>query len=178
MKILLLGIGNILLADEGVGVHFIHYINRKYRFNGPHELKIVDGGTLAQHLIPIMAEYDYLIIVDTLNAPGVAAGAVYFFNFDAVPENVDWQGTAHEVEMLQTLTMMELHGDRPTTMILGVIPTIIEPMRFELSEGVRKAIEPMETTLLEHLAALGMTASVQEAIAIETVLPQTYKASL
>ena len=85
MKILLLGIGNLLFGDEGVGVHFINYIGQKYRFEGKHHPDIVDGGTLAQRLIPIMVEYDQVIIVDTINAPGVKAGELYFFDFDAVP---------------------------------------------------------------------------------------------
>ncbi|HSR74305.1 MAG TPA: HyaD/HybD family hydrogenase maturation endopeptidase, partial [Sulfurovum sp.] len=110
MKILVLGIGNLLFGDEGIGVHFVNYIGKNYSFEGEHEIELVDGGTLAQRLIPIMVEYDHLIIIDTINAPGVKAGEVYFFDFDAVPEAVNWQGSAHEVEMLQTLNMMDLSG--------------------------------------------------------------------
>jgi len=92
VKILVLGIGNLLFGDEGIGVHFIKYLGEKYRFEGEHQLDIVDGGTLAQRLIPIIVECDKLIIIDTINAPCVKAGEVYFFDFDAVPDAVDWQG--------------------------------------------------------------------------------------
>ena len=156
MKILLLGIGNLLFGDEGVGVHFVNYMNQKYSFEGEHQVDFIDGGTLAQRLIPIMVEYDRVIIIDTINAPGVKAGEVYFFNFNAVPDAVNWQGSAHEVEMLQTLTMMDLAGDRPDTMIMGVVPTIIEITDFSLSESVSDAITLMEKTLLEHLKSLGL----------------------
>ena len=67
MKVLLLGIGNLLFGDEGIGVHFINYIGKKYHFEGENTLAIIDGGTLAQRLIPIMVEYDEIIIVDTIN---------------------------------------------------------------------------------------------------------------
>jgi len=175
VKVLVLGIGNLLFGDEGIGVHFIQYMRKKYRYSGTHQLDFVDGGTLAQRLIPIIVEYDRLIIIDTINAPGVKAGEVYFFDFGAVPDAVDWQGSAHEVEMLQTLTMMDLAGDRPPTMIMGVVPTVIEATEFSLSDGVYGAVPLMEATLLEHLKTLDIQAVEQQNIDIRTILPDTFR---
>lgn len=177
MRILLLGIGNLLFGDEGVGVHFINYIGKKYRFEGEHQLDIVDGGTLAQRLIPIMVEYDRIIIVDTINAAGVNAGEVYFFDFDAIPDAVDWQGSAHEVEMLQTLNMMDLAGDRPPTMIMGVVPTVIEATEFSLSRGVTDAVPLMEETLLNYLKSIGVRGIKQDDLDIHTVLPDSFRSA-
>ena len=78
MKILVLGIGNLLFGDEGIGVHFINYIGEKYRFEGGVQIDLVDGGTLAQRLIPIIVEYDHVIIVDTINTPGPATGVTCY----------------------------------------------------------------------------------------------------
>ena len=175
MKILVLGIGNLLFGDEGIGVHFVNYIGEKYRFEGEHQLDLVDGGTLAQRLIPIIIEYDRLIVIDTINAPGAKAGEVYFFDFEAVPDAVDWQGSAHEVEMLQTLTMMDLTGDRPPTMIMGVVPTVIEMTEFSLSGAVANAVPLMETTLLNYLKTLGIAAVKQREIDIQTILPNSFR---
>ncbi|QSZ41962.1 hydrogenase maturation protease [Sulfurimonas aquatica] len=175
MKILLLGIGNLLFGDEGVGVHFVNYMKQKYSFQGEHQLDFVDGGTLAQRLIPIMVEYDRVIIIDTINAPGVKAGELYFFNFNAVPDAVNWQGSAHEVEMLQTLTMMDLAGDRPDTMIMGIVPTIIEITDFSLSESVSASIPLMEETLLKHLESLGLTSSKKSDVPISSIISTSYK---
>lgn len=175
MKILLLGIGNLLFGDEGVGVHFVNYIQKKYTLEGKHQVDILDGGTLAQRLIPIMVEYDHVVIIDTINAPGVKAGEVYFFNFDAVPDAVNWQGSAHEVEMLQTLTMMDLVGDRPETMIMGVVPTVIEITEFSLSPAVSDAIALMEETLLQHLKSLGIIATKKEDVAMSSILSSSYR---
>jgi len=176
LKILVLGIGNLLFGDEGIGVHFINYIREKYRFEGDHQLDIVDGGTLAQRLIPIIVEYDKLVIIDTINAPGVKAGEVYFFDFEAVPDAVDWQGSAHEVEMLQTLNMMDLVGDRPQTMIMGVVPTIIEATEFSLSEGVADAVPLMESTLLTYLKTLGIQSVKKAEVDMQAILPNSFKA--
>ena len=178
MKVLLLGIGNLLFGDEGVGVHFINYIGKKYRFEGVNTLDIIDGGTLAQRLIPIMVEYDEVIIVDTNNAPGVKAGELYFFDFEAIPDAVNWQGSAHEVEMLQTLNMMDLVGDRPKTMIMGVVPTVIEATEFSLSEGVANAVDLMEETLLKYLKSLNIDALKQSNnVTIHSVLPHSFKSA-
>lgn len=176
MKILLLGIGNLLFGDEGIGVHFINYIGQKYRFEGEPQIDLVDGGTLAQRLIPIIVGYDHVIIIDTINAAGVQAGEVYFFDFDAVPDAVDWQGSAHEVEMLQTLNMMDLAGDRPPTMIMGVVPTVIEATEFSLSEGVAAAVPLMEKTLLDHLKTMGIDAVKKSEVDIQAILPNSYRA--
>ena len=175
MKILVLGIGNLLFGDEGIGVHFINYIGEKYRFEGESKIDLVDGGTLAQRLIPIIVEYDHVIIVDTINAPGVQAGEVYFFDFDAVPDAVDWQGSAHEVEMLQTLNMMDLAGDRPPTMIMGVVPTVIEATEFSLSEGVAAAVPLMEKTLLDCLKTMGIDTVKRTEIDIQEILPNSFR---
>ncbi len=177
MKILVLGIGNLLFGDEGIGVHFINYMGEKYQFEGEHQLDLVDGGTLAQRLIPIIVEYDKLVIIDTINAPGVKAGEVYFFDFDVIPDAVDWQGSAHEVEMLQTLNMMDLVGDRPQTMIMGVVPTVIEATEFSLSKGVVDAVPVMERTLVDHLKTLGIKAVKKAEVDIQAILPNTFRST-
>lgn len=175
-KILLLGIGNVLYADEGVGVHFVNYINDKYQFNhSQYQLDIVDGGTLAQGLIPIICQYDHLIVVDTVNSVDVGPGEVYFFDFDHAPAEIDWQGSAHEVEMLQTLNMMDIVGDRPHTFVLGVTPTVIEPMTLGLTPHLLQAIPTMEKALLAHMDTLGFTYLCKSDLTIEQVIPDAYK---
>ncbi|MFV0576653.1 MAG: HyaD/HybD family hydrogenase maturation endopeptidase [Vibrio sp.] len=175
-KVLLLGIGNILYGDEGIGVHFTNYISDKYHFEHPNfTLDIVDGGTLAHGLIPMLSGYDDLIVVDTINSDTGSYGDVYFFDFDKAPADVDWQGSAHEVEMLQTLIMMDMVGDRPHTFVLGVIPTVIEPMFMGLTEKIKASVPTMETTLLKHLSEMGFTFSQKAELSITDVIPDAQK---
>ncbi|MTI14552.1 HyaD/HybD family hydrogenase maturation endopeptidase [Sansalvadorimonas verongulae] len=177
MKTLLLGIGNVLFADEGVGVHFVNYIQENYSIIPPAQqtLDMLDGGTLAQGLTPIICNYDQLIVVDTVNAGDASPGEVYFFDFDNAPPEIDWQGSAHEVEMLQTLTMMEMVGDRPKTWILGVVPTVLEPMTLGLTEQILAAIPLMETALIKQLESLGFSCERVNNISIESLIPDSYK---
>jgi len=162
MNILIIGIGNILFQDEGIGAHFIHYMDDKYSFSSSDdkEVSIVDGGTLAQRLIPEIVKYDQVVVIDCIDATNAKAGEVYFFDFDNAPSNINWQGSAHEVEMLQTLKMIQMNGDLPQTNVLGIIPKrVADDTTFELSEEIIEAVTTMECTLVEHLKTLGITAT-------------------
>lgn len=200
MRVLVLGIGNVMFGDEGVGVHFVKMMERNYKFSpnfgakfdsdsnlsgkfsssnlegansnlsgdlasrdgskfnvdGANlELKFIDGGTLAMALTPVIAWADVLIVADCISAEGGDTGDVYFFGYEQMPPAVSWNGSAHEVEMLETLRLMELAGDLPRTKILGIVPKRIEPMSFELSEQAQEGANLMEKTLLNELSHLG-----------------------
>jgi hydrogenase maturation protease len=176
MKILVLGIGNILFGDEGIGVHLTNYIDEKYSFSG-HQVDLVDGGTLAQRLIPIITEYDKVFIFDCVDVDEAEIGDVYFFDFTDVPECVSWQGSAHEVEMLQTLQMIEMLGDLPETKIIGVVPYVIgEDTTFHITEPVQKAAKLMEKILIDNLEKLGVKVEVKNPnITLNDVKDYSYK---
>ena len=202
MRVLVLGIGNVMFGDEGVGVHFVKMMERNYKFSPKirakfdsalnlddkfdasnldgansnlsgdiasrdgfksnadgenSELKFIDGGTLAMALTPLIASSDVLIVADCISAEGGETGDVYFFGYEQVPPAVSWNGSAHEVEMLETLRLMELAGDLPRTKILGIVPKRIEPMSFELSAQAQNGVNLMEKTLLNELSRLGFS---------------------
>ncbi|MGH1599935.1 HyaD/HybD family hydrogenase maturation endopeptidase [Campylobacter majalis] len=156
MRVLVLGIGNVMFGDEGVGVHIVNALSRSYAFTcDKHSIEFVDGGTLAIALTPIISSFDYLIVVDCISADDSDVGDVYFFDIDNMPKKIRWDGSAHEVEMLQTLELMVLCGDRPNGKILGIIPSRVEPTTFELSKEVQKGALIAEKTILSHLSELG-----------------------
>jgi len=202
MRVLVLGIGNVMFGDEGVGVHFVKMMERNYKFSpkirakfdsalnlddkfdasnfgdansnlsgdiasrdgfkfnaddANSELRFIDGGTLAMALTPLIAQADVLIVADCISAEGGDTGDVYFFGYEQMPPAVSWNGSAHEVEMLETLRLMELAGDLPRTKILGIVPKRIEPMSFELSAQAQEGANLMEKTLLNELSRLGVS---------------------
>jgi hydrogenase maturation protease len=176
MKILVLGIGNILFGDEGIGVHLSYYIDEKYSFKN-HQVDILDGGTLAQRLIPIITEYDKVFIFDCVDVDEAKIGDVYFFDFRAVPECVSWQGSAHEVEMLQTLQMIEMMGDLPETKIIGVVPYVIgEDTTFTITDEVLKAAKVMEKILIDELKKNGVEVKIKnENVDLQEVARVSYR---
>ena len=158
MRILILGIGNILFGDEGIGVHLCNYLKVNYSFSGPCQLDFVDGGTLAQSLIPLIVEYDEVLILDCVDVRDAQVGDVYAFPFNKVPNMVTWAGSAHEVEMLQTLKLIEVMGDLPAVEIIGIVPYIIgEETTFNLTQEVKNGAKLMEKKALEFLQARGFS---------------------
>ena len=176
MKILILGIGNILFGDEGIGPHLANLIEEKYRFSSDeHSVDIIDGGTLAQRLIPIITDYDRVLIIDCVNVNDANIGEVYSFTFDKVPDHITWNGSAHEVEMLQTLQMIELMGDLPPVQIVGIIPYVIgEDSTFSMTEEVLKGSLIMEKTILDYIRSFGIKVEKKADLSIEVVAKLTY----
>lgn len=156
MKVLILGIGNILFGDEGIGVHLSNFLKVNYAFKShEHSLQIIDGGTLAQALIPLITESDFVILLDCINADNAKIGDVFAFDFNNVPLSINWQGTAHEVEMLQTLKMIEMLGDLPTIKIVATIPHILESdTSFELSQTIKDSALIMQDEVFKILESL------------------------
>ena len=177
MKICIMGIGNILFGDEGIGPHLANLIDEKYEFlSKEHSVNIIDGGTLAQRLIPIITEYDRVILIDCVNVDDAQIGDVYSFEFSDMPGYIKWNGSAHEVEMLQTLQMIEMMGDLPPVKIVGVVPYVIgENSTFEMTKEVIKASEIMEKVIIDEIKKLGVEVRVKNRdIKITDVASNTY----
>lgn len=155
MKILVLGIGNVICSDEGIGVYIVETLKENYKFSSKNNfVDFVDGGTLANLLIPLICEYDKVIIVDCIDADKANIGDIYFFDFNILPKHIKFSGSAHEIEMLQTLTMLDITGERPPTKILGIIPKRIASMSFNLSDEVIKGSKTAIKTILKELENL------------------------
>ena len=177
MKILILGIGNILFGDEGIGPHLANLLEEKYLFDSDeHSIEIIDGGTLAQRLIPIITEYDRVILIDCVNVDDAEIGDVYTFDFNDMPGYIKWNGSAHEVEMLQTLQMIEMMGDLPPVKIVGVVPYVIaEDSTFTMTDEVVKASETMEKVIIDDLKSLNIKITIKnDNLKITDVSKNTY----
>ncbi|WP_104742057.1 HyaD/HybD family hydrogenase maturation endopeptidase [Helicobacter ailurogastricus] len=179
MKILVLGIGNILLGDEGVGVHLCNQLRHNYTFSG-QSLAFMDGGTMAQALIPWIVEYDRILLLDCVSVAGASMGEVFCFDFENVPSNITWAGSAHEVEMLQTLKLTALMGDLPPTTILGLIPEIVsDTTTFELSPKMLRGAQLAKEKALEILQQWGVRATPQpKPLSLQEIANNSYRMAL
>ena len=141
-------------AQSSINADFIA-VNSAAPSSSADQIRFIDGGTLASFLMPTMAEFDEILLVDCIDADGAKGGEVYFFDYEAMPKQISWSGSAHEVEMLQTLQMMDLCGDLPHVKILAVVPRRIEEASFKLSSVILKSSKIMEKTALQYLSDLG-----------------------
>lgn len=141
-------------AQSSINADFVA-VNSAVPSSSADQIRFIDGGTLASFLMPTMAEFDEILLVDCIDADGAKGGEVYFFDYDAMPKQISWSGSAHEVEMLQTLQMMDLCGDLPHVKILAVVPRRIEEASFKLSSVILESLKIMEKTALQYLSDLG-----------------------
>lgn len=100
-KITILGLGNILLEDEGFGVHFVRYIESRYRF--ADNVKIVDGGTLGYRLLDVVCEPDHLILTRRPSSSTTSPGPSTASTREEMELHMPPPTSAHEVELLDVL---------------------------------------------------------------------------
>jgi len=118
-SILILGVGNILLSDEGVGVRVIEAM-RDVKL--PDNVELMDGGTGAFDLFDVIADRDKVIFIDAVKGGG-EPGAVYCFNPADIREQRQCLTSVHQVSLMDTLTMARLTGCSPReVLIFGIEP--------------------------------------------------------
>lgn len=177
MRVLVLGIGNILFGDEGIGVHLCNLLKVNYSFHSnKHTIEFVDGGTLANMLIPLIVEYNHVLLLDCVSVESASIGDVYSFPFDKVPSCITWAGSAHEVEMLQTLFLTQMMGDLPHVHVIGIVPEVIgEDTAFKLSDSLLKGAITMEQNALNYIESLGFQIHKIKDIPLQEIANLSYK---
>lgn len=153
MKTLVLGLGNILLSDEGVGVHVIHLLRERYDF--PQEVEVMDGGTLALDLLPYVEDAERLLIVDAvqMNAP---SGTVVRLVGEEIPGVLILKYSPHQMGLSDLLAAARLLGHSPTEIVLwGIQPATLD-VGLELSPVVAAQVETLVQNVLTELHRWGI----------------------
>lgn len=135
-RLLVLGVGNVLLRDEGVGVHAVkELMKRSY----PPEVEIVDGGTGGMGLLYFIEDASRLIIIDAVNG-GAAPGTIFRFTPEDLEDSLLVSGQSlHDVSLLDVLYLAKVTGVLPPTVIFGVQPAEIS-WGTELSSAVAASL--------------------------------------
>lgn len=116
---LILGIGNILLGDEGFGVMAINYLEEHYTF--PEEVRLLDGGTRGLMLLGEIIECDFLVVLDIMLG-GEKPGSIYLVEDEEIPVRVNFRHSMHEANLNDMLASAELAGNRPRALVFGFEP--------------------------------------------------------
>ena len=153
-RITILGLGNILLADEGFGVHFVRWLEQRYRF--PERVEIVDGGTLGYMLLDIMDRCETLIIVDVIKLSD-APGSIYRFTQAEFVTRMPPPTSAHEVTFADVLCKAELIGELPEMVFLCIVPQEYRDLDLEMTPCMHARFSDMERLVLDELAQCGVT---------------------
>jgi hydrogenase maturation protease len=145
-RVVVLGIGNILLSDEALGIQAVERFAATHQV--PDHVRLIDGGTSAMELLDVVADCDLLIVVDAILA-NAAPGSVVRLADDAVPVFFRTKLSPHQVGLSDLLASLEFAGESPrATVILG-----IEPADMRLGLELTPAVEARMPELVQMIAA-------------------------
>ncbi|MEC7761630.1 MAG: HyaD/HybD family hydrogenase maturation endopeptidase [Pseudomonadota bacterium] len=161
-RVLILGIGNVLWADEGFGVRCVERLAERARFG--ENVTLLDGGTQGLYLLPFLEDADILIVFDAVDY-GLTPGTMKIVEGDEVPSFMGAKKMSlHQTGFQDVIATSELMGYRPETLILiGCQPEELEDYGGGLRDVVSAQIDPAIDIALEKLAGLGVVAEAGEA---------------
>lgn len=157
MDIRVLGLGNVLMGDDGFGPFVIEALKAGYEF--PPNVSVIDIGTPGLDLAPFLLGADVVIVTDTVRADG-PAGAIRLYRRDQILKHAPGLRLGpHDPGFTQALLTLEFADQGPSQVLLvGAIPAMTAPTPF-LTPAVRNAVPVAVYEVLEELEHLGATAT-------------------
>lgn len=157
MNILLLGIGNVLWADEGFGVRVIERLQKSYDF--PDNVKVMDGGTQGVYLVKHVQAADMLIVFDAIDY-GLPPGTLKRIEDNDVPNFLGAKKMSlHQTGFQEVLAIAQMLGSYPQhLMLIGVQPEELDDYGGSLRPIVKAQIQPAIDMALTYLQGFGIEA--------------------
>jgi len=149
-KVLILGVGNLILKDEGVGVHVVKEMENKKL---PPGVEVIDGGTATMDLLSIIYESERIIVIDALTSGG-EPGTIYRCLPEDLMDAHERPLSLHQVELLDVLLMARQLGGHASVVIIGVEPKEIS-CGMELTPEVKAAVPKAIKATFKELKGMG-----------------------
>ncbi|MBR0261965.1 MAG: HyaD/HybD family hydrogenase maturation endopeptidase [Selenomonadaceae bacterium] len=148
-----LGIGNIILSDEGFGVRVVEYLEKNFTF--PDNVNLIDGGTLGVELTHFVTGTQKLLIIDSIDG-GAEPGKIFHLRGDEIKNYFAQKISAHEVGIQDVLTILELSGKKiPHVELIGAQPFSLEAGT-ELTPQMKKLVLLFADKAVEILKSWGL----------------------
>jgi len=151
-RILVLGVGNVLYTDEGIGVRAVSELERLYDVS--ENVTLMDGGTLGTRLMDPILNCDMLIVVDAVLGDG-DPGSIYRLTGEDLRKSLAFKDSMHQTDLVDTLIMCDIVGNRPEAVIIGMEPFDYESLAVELSPIALNRQEMLMGFVLEEIAKAG-----------------------
>jgi hydrogenase maturation protease len=163
--VLVLGIGNLLWADEGFGVRAVEALYQRYAW--PASVSLVDGGTQGLYLLDQVCAADCLLVFDAIDFE-LAPGALRVFRDEQVPVWTDTMMSLHQATFQELLALARLRERFPRRVtLIGVQPVVLDDLGGSLSALVRDRIDEAVELAVRELATWGATATLRSRPPIE-----------
>jgi hydrogenase maturation protease len=154
-KTCLIGLGNILMRDDGIGVHAVKEIGERFDFTP--EIDIVDGGTLGLTLLPVIEGRGRVLFVDAVEA-GLGPGTIVVREGEQVPSFMGSQVSVHQAGLADLVYAARMSGVMPPEVCLvGIQPQVIT-LGLETTALLKNKKEELIQTVLARLEAWGIRA--------------------
>ena len=157
-RILVLGVGNILFTDEGIGVAAADEIERLYDLSD--NVTVMDGGTLGTRLMDPIMNCDLLIVIDAVLGDG-PAGSIYRLTGEDLRKSLAFKDSMHQTDLVDTLIMCEIVGNRPEAVIVGMEPFDYHTMHVGISEVAQQRQAALMGFVLEEIVKAGGSCSLK-----------------
>lgn len=115
---IILGIGNILLKDDGIGVHIVKKLEEEVL---PSTIELVDGGTSTLDTLGYFLEYEKVIVIDSLKA-GYEPGTIYKIKPEDIKNYKKENLSIHDVQILDVVKIANMYNKNPNVTIFGIEP--------------------------------------------------------
>ncbi|MBF0328376.1 MAG: HyaD/HybD family hydrogenase maturation endopeptidase [Nitrospirae bacterium] len=153
MKTTLIGLGNILLMDEGIGVHAANYIRERYSFSP--EIEIIDGGTLGLDLLPYFEDRDNIVIADAVNF-GKETGFIGVIEDDDIPSVLMAKLSVHNIGLNDVVAATKLMDRMPSKMRLVGIQILSTEVGIEMTDTLKEKFPRFVQVIIETLQELNV----------------------
>jgi hydrogenase maturation protease len=162
--IVVLGLGNVLRRDEGLGIRALQRLQERYALS--EEVQLVDGGTLGLDLLAYLEDVRRLLVLDAALTEG-PPGALIRLAGEDVPAFLGMRSSPHEVGLADLLAVLRLRGLEPEeVVVLGMQPEVIE-LGWELSPTISARLDLLVEMAVSELKRWGVTLNAQKSEQME-----------
>ena len=150
--VLVLGMGNILLEDEGLGIRALELLEQRYEI--PPQVELLDGGTTGMGLLDDISGRQHVLVLDAVQT-GEPPGTLVKLAGDEVPVYFGMRISPHQLGLSDVLATLELSGEQPAGVtVLGLVPLSLE-MCLRLSDLVNSRLDSLVEAAVNELGSLG-----------------------
>lgn len=153
-RTLVVGLGNPLMTDDGVGLAALARLRAGWLFHG---VELVDGGTWGMNLLPVIEDTERLVLLDAIRV-GAAPGTLTVLEREQLPRLFAHKLSPHQIDLSEVLALAELRGRLPpVTVAFGIEPQAVE-MGVGLTPTVDARIDDLVEAVVERLRTMGHVA--------------------
>ncbi|MDP3588910.1 MAG: hydrogenase maturation protease [Sulfuricurvum sp.] len=170
-KVALIGSGNAFFMDEGIGLYAGKYLKENFTFEPA--LDIVDGGTLGFGLMPLLQEYEYVVIANTSSDDDKIIGSIDVLSGDELIANQGIKKTANEVEITEMLQICSMANHCAQTTMVSIVPEDIISVHVGVTPALREKWLEYIDVIVDELAKCGINSTLKESVmGLDEILEQ------